>query len=108
MKLKSDLKQYIEFYEKIKFIEDIYAGKTVIRTYVDGDKFISLAVHSSEVEITEITSHDEGSVQKEIAGKCGIYKAKSHNFNYVSEDKKLSIGVWYDSDQTPEKFSKLN
>ena len=27
--VKSDLKRYIEFYEKIVFIEDIYAGETV-------------------------------------------------------------------------------
>ena len=27
--VKADLKHYIEFYEKITFIEDIYAGETV-------------------------------------------------------------------------------
>ena len=27
--VKADLKRYIEFYEKITFIEDIYAGETV-------------------------------------------------------------------------------
>ncbi len=29
LKLLKDLKRYIEFYEKITFIEDIYAGETV-------------------------------------------------------------------------------
>lgn len=27
--VKADLKRYVEFYEKITFIEDIYAGETV-------------------------------------------------------------------------------
>lgn len=84
-------------------------GGTVIKRYVDGDKFISLTVHSNEDgEISKITSQDDGSVEKEIAGKKGIYKEGSHKFTYVSDDKKSSIVAWCDSDQTLEEFLKLN
>ena len=83
-------------------------GGTVIKRYVDGDKFISLTVHSDDSKISKITSHDDGSVEKEIAGKKGIYKEGSHKFTYVSDDKKSSIVAWCDSDQTLEEFLKLN
>ena len=43
-------------------------GGTALKRYVDGDKFISLTVHSDDSKISKITSHDDGSVEKEIAG----------------------------------------
>ena len=81
---------------------------TIITRYVNGDEFISLSVHSGEDKITKISTDDEGSVEKEIAGKNGIYKAKSHKFTYVTEDQKTSIVVMCDSDKTLEDFLKLN
>lgn len=82
-------------------------GGTIVKVYENGDKKIRLNVNSGEDEISKVEMED-GEVEKEIEGKNGAYDEGKVKFTYVSKDKKTTIMVQCDSNETLTEFLKLN
>jgi hypothetical protein len=51
---------------------------------------------------------EDGEVQKDIGGKTGAFNEELNKFTYVSKDKKTTISLQCDSNETMQEFLKLN